>query len=614
MVSDDGGKVGEEGRPRHRFEQYMAQRRYQRTLSLSPDGSEIAYVTNTSGQFNLWRQSTGGGYPHQLTTFDDRTVREVAWSPDGETILFTADREGDEFHQVYRMPAGGGWPVALTEGPGVQHFLGAGAWSPDGRTVAYAGNDREPTDQDVILRDVEGGEVGRPLAGGASYFPSVWAPDGSALTAIDLRSNTDTDVHVVSVRDGTTTLVTAHEGEVKFFLGPWAEDGSGFYLVTDEGREFLGLAFHDLGTGERRWVETPEWDVEELAVSTGGGRFLVWVVNEDGVSRLMVRDLGSGDLVDLPEVPTGVITNLEMSANGRTLAMFVNRADQPQEVYAVDLVDRKVTRLTFGFLGGIPRDDLTVPDLVRYTTHDGREVPAFLYRPRGAGPFPVVLSIHGGPEAQELPTYSGLYQYLLDLGIGVMAPNIRGSTGYGKTYQGMIHRDWGGGELGDLKAAAEYLRSLSWVDGDRLGVFGGSFGGFATLSCVSRLPEYWRAAVDIVGPSNLVSFAKAVPPTWRRFMAAWVGDPETEAAFLMERSPISYVDRIVAPLFVIQGANDPRVVQAESDQIVERLRARGVPVRYDVYEDEGHGFTKRVNEMRAYRDTAAFLAEHLLGS
>jgi dipeptidyl aminopeptidase/acylaminoacyl peptidase len=223
----------------------------------------------------------------------------------------------------------------------------------------------------------------------------------------------------------------------------------------------------------------------------------------------------------------------------------------------------------------------------------------------------VILSIHGGPEWQERPMYlsSGLYQYLLTRGMGILAPNVRGSTGYGKTYQKLIHRDWGGAELGDFKAAAEYLKGLDWVDGDRLGVYGGSFGGFATLSCVSRLPEYWAAAVDIVGPSNLVTLARTAPPTWRRMMAKWIGDPDTEADFMMERSPITYVDQIRAPLFVIQGANDPRVVKAESDQIVDGLRARGVEVRYDVYEDEGHGFTRRANELKATGDTAAFFEE-----
>lgn len=611
-MSDERGKVVEERRPRHRFDQYLAHRRYQPTLSLTPDGSEIAYVTNTSGQFNLWRQSTDGGYAHQLTTFDDRTVREVAWTPDGETILFTADQDGAEFHQIYRIPAVGGWPEALTDAAEVQHVLGADAWSPSGRTIVYAGNDRDPTDQDVILRDLDGGDEGRPLAGDATFLPGVWASDGSAPTALEFRSNTNTDIHLIAVPDATTTLLTVHDAEGTY-RRPCAADGSGCSLLTDEGREFVGLAFHDLGTGERRWVETPDWDVEELAVSTGGGRFLVWVVNEDGTSRLVVRDLASGELVDLPNLPSGVVTQPTLSANGRVLALFVDRADQPQEIYAVDIDRRTATRLTYGFLGGIPADDFVVPELIWYPTHDGRSIPAWLDRPRGAGPFPVVLSIHGGPEAQELPTYAGLYRSLLGRGIGVMAPNIRGSTSYGKTYQRRIHRDWGGAELGDLKAAADHLRSLPWVDAERLGLFGGSFGGFATLSCVSRLPECWRAAVDIVGPSNLVTLAKSAPPTGHRYVAAAIGDPKTEADFLMERSSITYVDRIAAPLFVIQGANDPRVVQAESNQIVERLRARGTPVRYDVYEDEGHGLTKRANELAAIRDASAFLAEHLLG-
>jgi dipeptidyl aminopeptidase/acylaminoacyl peptidase len=599
-------------RDRYVFEQFVATRRYQPTLAFSPDGSQIAYSTNTSGQFNLWRQSSDGGYPHQLTTFEDRTVRDVAWSPDGETILFTADRDGDEFHQLYTIPARGGWPRALTDAPEVQHYLASEPWSPDGRTIAYAGNDRAPTDQDVILRDVAGGEVGRPLTGDASFFAVAWSPDGSLLTAVELRGNTDGDVHVISLRDGSTRLVTAHEGETKFFPGPWAADGSGFYLVTDEGREFQGLAFHDLTTDGRRWIETPEWDVDVVADSTGGGRVLAWVVNEDGSSRLRVRDLATGGDVALPALPEGVVEVVRVSPEGRKVGMLLTQPDHPMELFVIDLAGGSSTQLTHGFLGGIDPVDLIRPALVRYPTFDGRKIPAFLSRPRGDGPFPAILSIHGGPEGQERPEYSALYQYLLHRGIAVLAPNVRGSTGYGKSYQKLIHRDWGGGDLRDFEAAVRFLHGLDWVDPNRIGVYGGSYGGFATLSCVSRLPDYWAAAVDIVGPANLVTFAKAVPPTWRRFMADWVGDPETESDFLLERSPITYADRITAPLFVIQGANDPRVVRAESDQIVERLRARGVPVRYDVYEDEGHGFTKRANQVKAMRDAAAFFEEHLV--
>jgi dipeptidyl aminopeptidase/acylaminoacyl peptidase len=600
--------------PPYTFEQFTAVRLYQPTLSFSPDGSEIAYVVNTSGQFNLWRQSSEGGFPHQLTLFSDQAVRNVAWSPDGQTIAFTADRDGDEFKQIYTIPARGGRVTALTDAPQVRHDMTASPWSPDGSSLAYAGNDRSATDQDVLVRNIATDEVRRPVDYGGMYFPVSWSPDGKSMTVIDFKSNMNSDLYVLTIDDEEMRHLTPHEGDIQYLPGPWKSDGSGFWLLTDEGREFTGLAFYDLNDG-LRWDETPDADVETVTVS-GDGRYLAWLVNEGGPTRLYVRDLTTGEQVTLPEIPRGVIDaeSLTMSRSGGKIGFLLARATHPNEVYVLDIERGTLTQLTHGMLGGIDEADLIEPELIAYPTHDGREIPAWLYRPKGDGPFPVILSIHGGPEWQERPTYnnSGMYQYLLTRGIGILAPNVRGSTGYGKSYQKLIHRDWGGGELGDFKAAAEYLRGLDWVDGDRLGVYGGSFGGFATLSCVSRLPEYWAAAVDIVGPSNLVTFAKAVPPTWRRFMVEWVGDPETEVDFLMERSPITYVDQIRAPLFVIQGANDPRVVKGESDQIVERLRERGVEVRYDVYEDEGHGFTRRSNMLKAMGDTVGFFEEKLL--
>ena len=598
---------------RYSFEQFTAIRRYQPTLSFSPDGSEIAYVVNTSGQFNLWRQSSEGGFPHQLTLFSDQTVREVAWSPDGKKIAFTADSNGDEFYQIHTIPVRGGQIEALTSAPKVQHEMPSQPWSPDGSSLVYAGNDRKDTDQDVLIRDMTNGEVRRPVDYGGMYSPSSWSPDGKSIAVVDFKSNTDMDLYVLTVDDEEMRHLTPHEGEIQYLPGPWAADGSGFWLLTDEGREFAGLAFFDLVNG-LRWEETPDADVEFFNLS-GDGRYLVWVVNEDGYSVLHARDLRSGAKLSLPTLPKGVIVTMTVSRSGGKAGLLLSQATHPIEVYVVDLERGDVTRLTDSFLGGIDEDDLVEPELITYPTHDGREIPAWLYRPEGDGPFPVILSIHGGPEWQERPMYlnSGLYQYMLTRGIGILAPNVRGSTGYGKTYQKLIHRDWGGAELGDFKAAAEYLKGLDWVDGDRLGVYGGSFGGFATLSCVSRLPEYWAAAVDIVGPSNLVTLARTAPPTWRRFMTDWIGDPDTEADFMMERSPITYVDQIRTPLFVIQGANDPRVVKAESDQIVDGLRARGVDVKYDVYEDEGHGFTRRANELKAMGDTAAFFEERLLG-
>ena len=605
------------------FSQYAATRRYQPTLALTPDGDEVVYSTNVSGQFNLWRQPTTGGYARQLTLFDDQTVRTVACSPDGQTLVFSADRAGDEFTRIYRLPIGGGLPVELFGRADVQAGLAESPFSPSGNDLLISANDRVATDQDVVIRDLHGAESGRPLADGQLNEGLSWSPDGRKIAYAQVFSNMDMNAGVIDLASGSSQILTPHEGEVVFIAGPWAADSSGFFVRTDEDRDFTGLAFLDATTGTRRPVAMPDWDVEIVATAAGG-RYVAIVINEDGVSRLMVHDLGQGGVpsgpltdataVTLPEIPAGVIGTLVGAAESPVLAFLLSRPDSAPEVFTLDLATGTLTQLTESMLGGIDPVTMIRPELIRFETHDGLHVPAWLYRPAGPGPFPVVLSIHGGPEAQERASYGvGLYQYLLSRGIGVLAPNVRGSTGYGKGYQKLIHHDWGGAELEDFRAAAEYLKGLDWVDGDRLGVYGGSFGGFATLSCVSRLPEYWAAAVDIVGPSNLVTFAKAVPPTWRRMMAGWVGDPETEVEFLMSRSPITYVDQIRAPLFVIQGANDPRVVKPESDQIVERLRERGVDVTYDVYEDEGHGFTKRSNELKAYGDTVAFFERHLLG-
>jgi dipeptidyl aminopeptidase/acylaminoacyl peptidase len=384
-------------------------------------------------------------------------------------------------------------------------------------------------------------------------------------------------------------------------------------VLSNSEREFTGLWFFHLDGGLEP-VDTPDADIEEVALSSDG-RVLAWAVNDDGWTRLRLRDLSGGADLPEPQLPAGtrsfLPSGLALSRDGAYAALIWQGPQRPQDLYAIETATGKARRLTESMLGGLRPASLSAPELVRYRSFDDRRIPAWLYRPKRRGRTPVVLSIHGGPDAQERPIYTPLYQYLLSRGIAVLATNIRGSTGYGKSYQKLIHRDWGGGDLQDWEHAAKWLLEQEWVDGERIGVFGGSYGGFAVLTCVTRLPDYWGAAVDIVGPSNLVTFAKAVPPTWKRFMTQWVGDPETEADFLMERSPITYVENVKAPLLVIQGAKDPRVVKGESDQVVARLRELEREVEYVVLDDEGHGFTRRRNEVKALRLAAEWLERHL---
>lgn len=598
---------------KYRFEQFTATRLYGlANLAYSPDGKQILNVNNTTGQFNLWSIPSGGGFPTQLTAFTDNTLRGVAWTRDGKSIVFAADQNGDEQHQIYQIGANGGWPEALTNNLECQYTLAGEAFSPDGQWLAYSGNDQNPANMDVILRNMATGEIKRPMPAGALYFPATWSSDSRYLTVVDVRSNTDQSVLLLDLQSGQFTEVTPHEGEVIYQAGPWAPDGSGFFVATNEGREFTGLSFYRLSTGKREWFATPNYDIDNMTVSKSG--IVVWDVNDNGRSRLEGRDLKSGVSLKLPELPLGVVVLMDISPDGERLALVYVSPREASNLFEFNLKTGEFKRLGQSMLGGIDPNDLVEPELIEYPTHDGRNIPAWLYRPQGVGRFPVVLSIHGGPEAQERPgyNYNGLYQYLVNRGFGVLAPNIRGSTGYGIGYQKLIHRDWGGAELGDIEHAATYLRSLDWVDSNRIAVFGGSFGGFATLSAVTRLPEYWAAGVDLVGPANLITFVDAVPPFWKRFMKKWVGDAVEDREWLIERSPITYVDNIRAPMLVIQGAKDPRVVKAESDQMVERIRANGKHVEYYVDEEEGHGATRRANMLTWYTKVVHFLEEQLL--
>jgi dipeptidyl aminopeptidase/acylaminoacyl peptidase len=601
------------------FEQYAATRLFQiwpyPALDISPDGKNVAYSINTSGQFNLWVQPVDGtGLPRQLTLFSDETVRNLAWSTDSQTLGFVADNDGDELYQLYTIPAKGGWPEKISGSENSQYNIGG--WSPDGQYLAFIANDRDPAENDLVIRNMASGTEQRLTEGGRFTFAG-WTPDSQGVLVRQLISNTNGNLFLA--RPGAAPqLLTPHQGDATYQPVGWSADGNSFYFTGDEGREFKGLARYDLKAASWEYVLTPEWDIEAAVVS-GNGKILAWVANEDGYSILHLTDLASNTELTTPDLPRGVITKPVISHDGGKLAFFFTSPVQPLEVFVFDLKTGRNRQLTDNYLGGLDTSEMVEPEIVRFRSFDGRQIPAFLYKPKNAaGKTPVLVSVHGGPEMQERPDYSfgypGLYQYLLSRGIAILATNIRGSSGYGKSYQQMIHRDWGGGELKDIEAGVKFLASLDWVDASRIGVFGVSFGGFATLSAVSRLPGLWKVAAEWYGPSNLISFVQTVPPSWRKMTDAWVGNPVTDREMLLERSPLTHVNEIKAPLLIIQGSKDWRVVKSESDQIVERLQEAGRPVRYEIFEDEGHGFLRRENLIKALKLTVDWLEKGLLGN
>jgi dipeptidyl aminopeptidase/acylaminoacyl peptidase len=359
-------------------------------------------------------------------------------------------------------------------------------------------------------------------------------------------------------------------------------------------------------------VDAPPWDVEDVVVS-GDGRTAVLLVNEDGCSVLRVRRDGAS--LDVPSLPAGVVSGMSVSGDGSVVALLLDTPARPTEVAVV----RPGTTEPVGYLtDGRPPcfgpGDAVVPEQIQYPSADGALIPAWLYRPAGSGPHPVLVWVHGGPEAQARPQYDALHQCLLAHGVALLVPNIRGSSGYGRAWQTRVYRDWGGIDLEDLAAADAWLAGQPWAAADKIAVAGGSYGGFAALSCITRLPDLWAAGVSMYGPANLNTLATAMPPSWAGTVAAHFGDPSDPAVAedLRRRSPLTYADQIAAPLLVIQGANDPRTLRAESDQIIEAARANGADVGYIVFGDERHGFTARDNDIRAHDAIASFLVKHLL--
>ncbi|MDQ6859287.1 MAG: S9 family peptidase [Chloroflexota bacterium] len=579
-------------------------------LAISPDNSTLAFIADLgAGTYSAWTLPlTKPGRPSPALGVDGAALRSLSWSKRGD-LIGAADRGGTELHQLYvartdeRVEK-----LSWSDGERVQRLLSWNASSPDGTRVAFSSNARQPTDMDIVIEDVETATERALVTGPAWHVAGGWSPDGRALLVMRVQANTDQDLFIVDPGSGAMRDLTAHEGDVSNVPAGWLADGRPVG-ITDHGREHLYLAAYDATSGAREVIDAPDWDVE-LAASSADGRAQIWSVNEDGYSTLRwQRDGVRGGERALE----GVCEDLIISADGSIAAYHRTSATEAPQLWVLDL-SSGAARAVFETARVVHAADLVRPELIRIPAADG-DIPCFVFRPKNAaGRTAAVLYPHGGPEGQSRPGFPDRMAYLqalIDRGITLVVPNIHGSTGYGLSWQKAIHRDWGGIDARDLRAVADWMAADPRIDPARLAVYGGSYGGFATLLCVTTMPDRWKCAVDVFGVANLVTMIEHAQPNWRRFLKLWIGDLETDRAKLVERSPITHMDKVRCPMLVVQGTNDPRVPKEESDQVVERLRARGVPVEYLVFEDEGHGFTKRANQDTAHIRIIDFLTAQL---
>lgn len=575
-----------------------------------PDG-EIIFRNQTTGVTQAWRTNEATGWPERITFFDEGVSYAVAHPVAGQ-ILAGANVGGDERDQLYLYDEATGEFDPLTDNSKV--IYNYGDWSRDGRYLAVYANERDERYFDVYVYDVETGERRVVMRHDGYNQPLAFSPDGYELIIFRYHGSQDCDLYLVDLETGETRHLTPHEGELEIGAVAWDADGDGFYFTSDEGRDYLSLAYYDLAAGEYEWLETPPWDVLQV-VTSWSGRYLLWTTNEDGYTVPHLRDLAYKEDLPPPELPAaGVAYGFRFSPDEEKILFTFSSPTTPTDVYVWDVEGETVERVTEAALAGIPAASFVAPELVFYPSFDGTTIPAFLYVPPGAKDdrsTPVVVHAHGGPQVQQRPYFSAIYQYFLDAGYAVFVPNFRGSMGYGKTYADADNVEKRMDAVLDVYEGWWYLAEQPWCDRFEIAIYGSSYGGFMVLAQLTQKPNHWAAGIDIVGIANFVTFLQNTGP-WRvPLREDEYGSLERDRKLLEAISPINHIRDIRSPLMVIHGANDPRVPVGEAEQVVEaaRMVLGADKVVYLRYDDEGHGLAKLKNRLDAYPKMVAFLEE-----
>lgn len=553
------------------------------------------------------------GARKQLTFFKE-PVRDAAVSPDPELngFVYSRDTGGNEFYQLYWFDFASSESRLLTDG-GSRNT--PPVWSNGGDRFVYSSTRRDGRNWDIYLADLRGDHAThqRLFEADGFWMPMDWSPDDRRLIVANFRSITDGEIHIVDLESGAITQVNPQDEAVGYGGAAFDRSGHGVYLVHDHGSEFKQLIRLELATGAATPLsgEIP-WDVTAFTISRDRER-LAFVVNDGGMSRLHLLDLKRNRPLPAPELPVGLIGAMDFSPDGGSLAMTLDTPQSPNDVFVYGFRKRTLERWTESEVGGLDTAGFPMPELVSFSSFDGLEVPAWVYRPDGAGPHPVIVQIHGGPEAQSRPAFSSQFAYWVnELGAAVIRPNVRGSSGYGKTYlqldNGVLRED----SVKDIGALLDWITTQPDLDADRVIVYGGSYGGYMVLASLVHYDERLLGGVNIVGISNFVTFLENTESYRRNLRRAEYGDerdPEMRE-FLEGISPLNHVQRITSPLFVAQGYNDPRVPYTESEQIVRAVRANGVDVWYLLAMDEGHGFARKSNRDYFQAATVMFFREH----
>ena len=582
--------------------------------SFSSDEKSILFHTNKTGIYNVYSVPVSGGALAQLTSSTKESTYAVSYFPKDTRFLYRYDRGGNENEHLYLRELDG-TERDLTPGDKVKaNFLG---WSHDRKTFFYSTNERDARFFDIYEMPID---TFKP----ALIYKDELGLDFSAISNdkkyIAFQKNgastADSDVFLYNTATKEMKNITAHTGDVANGAETFDVNSKYLYYLTDTGSEFRHVARYDLATGKSDVVEKTPWDVSYTYFSENG-KYRVTAINEDARTKIKIYETASGKLVSLPQLPNADITGVIISPSERLMAFYLNGDRSPSNLYVYDFVTKKATKLTDSLNPEINPADLVDSQVIRYKSFDGVEIPSILYKPKAASAtskVPALVLVHGGPGGQTRVGYNPLTQYLVNHGYAVLGVNNRGSSGYGKSFFTSDDGKHGREPLWDCVEAKKYLASLGYVDEKKIGIAGGSYGGYMVLAALAFKPQEFAVGVDLFGVSNWVRTLQSIPPYWESFRKSLykeIGDPNTDLENLKAVSPLFHADKIVKPLIVLQGANDPRVIKPESDEIVENIKKRGGVVEYVLFDNEGHGFTKKANEIRAYKAILDFLDHYL---
>ena len=584
-------------------------------FAFSPDQKQLLISSDESGVFNAYSINLETAERTQLTSSTTNANFAISFFPEDGRVLYTADNGGDELNHVWvRELDGSVKDLTATENTKAS-FAG---WSADGKLFYVLTNERDPRAFDLYAYNSADYQRELLFENTDALSISAISPDSMWLALTKSRTSADSDVYLKNLTtDEAPQLITEHTGNIAYSVYDFTPDSKQLIIATNEHGEWNEAWSYDLASAEKAAYVSADWDVSFVGFSATG-KYLYSGINQDAETKVTLTDLASGEELQMPDLPAGNVLSVRFSQDDTRIAFLLNGDTSPSDVYTLE-IGGEAKRLTQALNKDIDQNNLVEAEVVRYASFDGLKIPSILYKPKQASAMnkvPALVFVHGGPGGQTRKGYSALMQHLANHGYAILGANNRGSSGYGKTFYHMDDKAHGEGDLQDIVWGRKYLETLDWVDKDRIGIIGGSYGGFMVAAALAFEPEVFDVGINIFGVTNWVRTLKSIPPWWESFKEALydeMGDPATDEERHRRISPLFHAKNIVKPLLVVQGANDPRVLQVESDELVEAVRSNGVEVEYVLFPDEGHGFRKKENRIKASNAYVAFLDTYLKG-